>query len=55
MDALIDWLPLNMPDTPEEVRLAHGDFRLDNLILHPTEPRVLAVVDAGLPLCRFRL
>ncbi len=45
MDALIDWLPQNMPDTPEEVRLAHGDFRLDNLILHPTEPRVLAVVD----------
>lgn len=45
MDALIDWLPQNMPVTPEEVRLAHGDFRLDNLILHPGEPRVLAVVD----------
>lgn len=45
MDALIEWLPHNMPDAPEEVRLAHGDFRLDNLILHPTEPRVLAVVD----------
>jgi aminoglycoside phosphotransferase (APT) family kinase protein len=45
MDALIDWLPQNLPQAPEEVRLAHGDFRLDNLILHPTEPRVLAVVD----------
>lgn len=45
MDALIDWLPQNRPTTPEEVRLAHGDFRLDNLILHKTEPRVLAVVD----------
>jgi aminoglycoside phosphotransferase (APT) family kinase protein len=45
MDALIDWLPQNLPQTPEEVRIAHGDFRLDNLILHPTEPRVLAVVD----------
>ena len=45
MDALIDWLPQHMPTTPEEVRLAHGDFRLDNLILHPSEPRVLAVVD----------
>jgi len=45
MDALIDWLPQNMPAAPEEVRLAHGDFRLDNLILHPSEPRVLAVVD----------
>lgn len=45
MDALIDWLPAHAPDAPEEVRLAHGDFRLDNLILHPSEPRVLAVVD----------
>lgn len=45
MDALIDWLPQNLPQAPEEVRIAHGDFRLDNLILHPTEPRVLAVVD----------
>lgn len=45
MDALIDWLPAHAPTAPEEVRLAHGDFRLDNLILHPTEPRVLAVVD----------
>ena len=45
MDALIEWLPQNMPQAPEEVRLVHGDFRLDNLIWHPTEPRVLAVVD----------
>lgn len=45
MDALIDWLPANAPTAPEEVRIAHGDFRLDNLILHPTQPRVLAVVD----------
>jgi aminoglycoside phosphotransferase (APT) family kinase protein len=45
MDALIDWLPQNLPPGEEEVRLVHGDFRLDNLILHPTEPRVLAVVD----------
>ena len=45
MDALIDWLPQHLPQRPEEVRLAHGDYRLDNLILHPNEPRVLAVVD----------
>lgn len=45
MEALIDWLPANLPTAPEEVRIAHGDFRLDNLILHPTEPRVLGVVD----------
>ncbi|MGY6536144.1 MAG: phosphotransferase [Pararhodobacter sp.] len=45
MDALIDWLPRHQPTRPEEVRLSHGDYRLDNLIVHPTEPRVLAVVD----------
>ena len=45
MDALIDWLPQHLPTAPEEVRIAHGDFRLDNLIFHKTEPRVLAVVD----------
>jgi aminoglycoside phosphotransferase (APT) family kinase protein len=45
MDALIDWLPKNLPQAPEETRIAHGDFRLDNLIFHPSEPRVLAVVD----------
>lgn len=45
MDALIDWLPKNLPTAPEEVRIAHGDFRLDNLLFHPTEPRVLAVLD----------
>jgi aminoglycoside phosphotransferase (APT) family kinase protein len=45
MDALIDWLPRNAPTAPEEVRIAHGDFRLDNLLYHPTEPRVIAVLD----------
>lgn len=45
MEALIDWLPQNLPAAPEEVRIAHGDFRLDNLIWHPTEARVLGVVD----------
>jgi aminoglycoside phosphotransferase (APT) family kinase protein len=45
MEELIAWLPAHAPTTPEEVRLVHGDFRLDNLILHPTEARVLAVVD----------
>ena len=45
MDRLIDWLPQNLPTAPEEVRIAHGDFRLDNLMFHPTEPRVLGVLD----------
>lgn len=44
MDALIDWLPENLP-AGDEVAIAHGDFRLDNLIFHPTEPRALALID----------
>jgi aminoglycoside phosphotransferase (APT) family kinase protein len=44
MDRLIEWLPANLP-LDEETTIAHGDFRLDNLIFHPTEPRVLAVLD----------
>ncbi|CUI68057.1 phosphotransferase family protein [Achromobacter sp. K91] len=44
MEALIDWLPRNIPAS-DETRLVHGDFRLDNLIFHPTEPRALALLD----------
>jgi aminoglycoside phosphotransferase (APT) family kinase protein len=44
MDRLIDWLPATMPHSAER-RIVHGDYRLDNMILHPTEPRVLAVLD----------
>jgi len=44
MDHLIDWLPANLvPENP--ARLVHGDFRLDNLILHPDKPEILAVLD----------
>ena len=43
-DALIDWLPRHIP--PEGAsRIVHGDYRLDNVIFHPTEPRILAVLD----------
>ncbi|MBQ0932074.1 phosphotransferase family protein [Ideonella sp. 4Y16] len=47
MEALIDWLPAHLPAGLDEHpgTLVHGDFRLDNLIFHPTEPRVLAVID----------
>ena len=48
MDRLIDWLPAHMPASAQDesqVSVVHGDFRLDNLIFHPTEPRVLAVLD----------
>tara|TARA_R110000782_G_scaffold44717_1_gene99795 strand:- start:1390 stop:2427 length:1038 start_codon:yes stop_codon:yes gene_type:complete len=44
MNRLIDWLPENLPEHAETT-IAHGDFRLENMIFHPTEPRVLAVVD----------
>jgi aminoglycoside phosphotransferase (APT) family kinase protein len=48
MDQLMAWLPAHVPAAamdPGMVSIVHGDFRLDNLIFHPTEPRVLAVLD----------
>jgi aminoglycoside phosphotransferase (APT) family kinase protein len=44
MERLIEWLPAHIPPAGP-VRLVHGDYRLDNVILHATEPRVLAVLD----------
>ncbi len=44
MNRLIEWLPQNVPDD-DSTTVAHGDYRLENLIIHPTEPRVLAVLD----------
>lgn len=57
MDRLIEWLPDNIP-AGDETSIVHGDFRVDNLIFHPTEPRVLAVLDwelstLGHPLADF--
>ena len=57
MDALIDWLPNNIPPG-DETSIVHGDYRLDNMIFHPTEPRILAVLDwelstLGHPLADF--
>ncbi|XP_056290799.1 LOW QUALITY PROTEIN: acyl-CoA dehydrogenase family member 11 [Pseudoliparis swirei] len=45
VNELSDWLMKNLPATDDEVTLVHGDFRLDNLIFHPREARVMAVLD----------
>ncbi|MDQ6619905.1 MAG: phosphotransferase family protein [Pseudomonadota bacterium] len=57
MDRLIEWLPRHVPDD-DQTTIVHGDFRLDNLIIHPREPRVIAVIDwelstLGHPLADF--
>src|SRR5580692_941806 len=44
MNKLIEWLPAHVPPD-ERSSIVHGDYRLDNMILHPTEPRVIAVLD----------
>jgi aminoglycoside phosphotransferase (APT) family kinase protein len=44
MERIMEWLPSHLPPA-SPVRLVHGDYRLDNMILHPSEPRVLAVLD----------
>ncbi len=57
MDKLVEWLPANIP-AGDETSIVHGDYRSDNMIFHPTEPRVLAVLDwelstLGHPLADF--
>ena len=57
MDKLIEWLPKNIP-AGDETSIVHGDYRLDNMIFHPTENRVVAVLDwelstLGHPLADF--
>lgn len=44
MNELIDWLPNNIPPG-DKTTIVHGDYRLDNMILHPTESEVMAVLD----------
>ena len=61
MDRLMEWLPAHMPASARDesqVSVVHGDYRLDNLVFHPTEPRILAVLDwelstLGHPLADF--
>jgi len=57
MERLIEWLPEHVPAS-DETTIVHGDFRIDNVIFHPTEPRILAVLDwelstLGHPLADF--
>ncbi len=57
MDWLADWLAANIPEG-DETCIVHGDFRADNMIWHPEEPRILAVLDwelstLGHPLADF--
>ncbi len=61
MDQLMQWLPAHMPASAldaSRVSIVYGEFRLDNLMFHPTEPRVIAVLDwelstLGHPLADF--
>ena len=45
MEALIGWLPENIPVNKGQVALVHGDYRLDNMIFHPTEARIIGILD----------
>lgn len=45
MDRLMEWLPTAIPEDGDRSTLIHGDFSFHNLLVHPTEPRVVAVLD----------
>jgi aminoglycoside phosphotransferase (APT) family kinase protein len=45
LDRVMEWLSANLPRDDGDVAIAHGDFRLGNLMFHPVEPRVIAVLD----------
>lgn len=45
LERLADWLPFNVPPDDGAVSIAHGDFRLGNMLFHPTESRVVAILD----------
>ncbi|MFO7963756.1 MAG: phosphotransferase [Desulfobacterales bacterium] len=44
MEELIDWLNKNIPED-DQTALVHGDYRMDNIIYHPEEPRIMAILD----------
>lgn len=45
LDRLVAWLPEHLPPDDGQMTLAHGDFRIGNMIFHPSEPRVVAILD----------
>ncbi len=45
MDRLIEWLPRHLPAVEQRVAIVHGDYRVDNVVFHPREARVLAILD----------
>ena len=45
METLIEWLPSNTPEDDGSASLLHGDYRIDNVVFHATEPRIIAVLD----------
>jgi aminoglycoside phosphotransferase (APT) family kinase protein len=61
MERLMEWLPAHIPESARDesqATVVHGDFRLDNMVFHPTEPRVIGVLDwelstVGHPLADF--
>lgn len=57
LNALIEWLPQNIPQG-DQTTIVHGDYRLDNLVFHPSEPRAIGLLDwelatLGHPLADF--
>jgi aminoglycoside phosphotransferase (APT) family kinase protein len=45
MDRLVEWLPSAIPAGDDRTTIIHGDYSFHNLLIHPTEPRVAAVID----------
>lgn len=45
IDHLIAWLPANLPQGDDRTTIVHGDYRVGNLMFHPTEPRVIGLLD----------
>ena len=45
MERLMDWLSERLPPDDGRVALVHGDYRLDNMVFHPAEPRIVALLD----------